>query len=385
MLKFFIWINKIGKIMIKNISIILLCSLFLQAQSIEDLGEMLFFDVALSKNKTQSCATCHDPKHGFIDSRDNGVKKMVSLGDDLKSRGARNAPTASYAMVSPEFYFDAKSKEYKGGQFLDGREKNLAGQAGGPPLNPIEMGMVNEKMVVDRLKENAKYVILFKRYFGENILEDEQKAYKAMSLSIEAFEKSEVFAPFDSKYDRYLDDEYDLSVLEDLGRTLFFSNDNLTCAKCHLLKKEDEKRETFSNYEYHNIGVPSNPVLAQKGIVSADFIDHGLLDNPNITDKKHDGKFRVPTLRNIAVTAPYMHNGVFTTLRGVMEFYDKYNNKKRVNNPETGKPWAKAEVEATVNKKLLEAKKITDRKVDALIAFMKLLTDKRYEHLIEEN
>jgi cytochrome c peroxidase len=309
---------------------------------------------------------------------------MVSLGDDLKSRGSRNAPTAAYAMISPHFHFDAKNKKYKGGQFLDGRESTLAGQAGGPPLNPLEMGMRDKKMVVDRLKKNKTYVSILKENFGEKILDDVDKAYEAMRSSIAAFEKSKIFAPFDSKYDRYLKDKYDLSVLEDLGRTLFFSNNNLTCAKCHLLKGEDEEGESFSNYEYHNIGVPSNPVLIQKGVVASDFIDHGLLDNPNITDKKHDGKFKVPTLRNVAVTAPYMHNGVFKSLKAVMEFYDKYNNKKRVNNPDTNKPWAKPEVNETVNLDLLKAKKLTDRKIDALIAFMKILTDKRYEHLLEE-
>jgi cytochrome c peroxidase len=370
--------------MVKKISLLLLSAVIIQAQSIEQLGEMLFFDLNLSKNKTQNCATCHNPEQGFIDDRDNGIGSMVSLGDDLQSRGARNAPTAAYAMMSPPFHFDKKKKVYKGGQFLDGREKTLAGQAGGPPLNPIEMGMNDKKMVIDRLKENTKYVTLFKKYFGDKVFKNADKGYSAMSLAIEAFEKSKTFAPFDSKYDRYLRDEYDLSVLEDLGRTLFFSNDNLSCVKCHSLKGEDKEGETFSNYEYHNIGVPSNQVLIKKGIVPADFIDHGLLDNPNITDKKHDGKFKVPTLRNIAVTAPYMHNGVFKTLRGVMEFYDKYNNKERVNNPETGKPWAKPEVNATINLDLLKAKKLTKRKIDALIAFMKLLTDKRYEHLLEE-
>jgi len=370
--------------MIKILSILVFGIMLVQAQNMEKLGEMLFFDVALSKHKTQSCSTCHNPDHGFVDNRDNGVASMVSMGDDLKSRGSRNAPTAAYAMVSPHFYFDSKKQQYKGGQFLDGREKTLAGQAGGPPLNPVEMGMPDKKIVVDRLKENKKYVTLFQENFGDKIFEDIDQAYKAMGLAIEVFEKTKTFAPFDSKYDRYLKDEYDLTVLEDLGRTLFFSNNNLSCAKCHLLKTEDEEGETFSNYEYHNIGVPSNPVLIKKGIVAADFIDHGLLDNPAITDPQHDGKFRVPTLRNVAVTAPYMHNGVFKTLRGVMEFYDKYNNKKRVNNPETGKPWAKPEVNATVNLDLLKAKKLTDRKVDALIAFMKLLTDKRYEHLLKE-
>jgi len=370
--------------MIKILSILVLGIMLAQAQNMEQLGEMLFFDVALSKHKTQSCSTCHNPENGFVDDRDNGVGSMVSMGDDLKSRGSRNAPTAAYAMVSPHFYFDSKKHQYKGGQFLDGREKTLAGQAGGPPLNPVEMGMPDKKMLIERLKENKKYVTLFQENFGDKIFEDIDQAYKAMSLAIEAFEKTKTFAPFDSKYDRYLKDEYDLSVLEDLGRTLFFSNNNLSCAKCHLLKTEDEEGETFSNYEYHNIGVPSNPLLIQKGIVQAGFIDHGLLDNPNITDKKHDGKFKVPTLRNVAVTAPYMHNGVFKSLRAVMEFYDKYNNKKRVNNPDTNKPWAKPEVKKTVNHDLLEAKKLTDRKIDGLIAFMKLLTDKRYEHLLEE-
>jgi len=370
--------------MLKILSIILLSTIILQAQSITSLGKMLFFDVALSKNKTQSCSTCHNPEHAFVDNRSNGVNSMVSLGDNLKSRGNRNAPTAAYAMLSPHFYFDVKKQEYKGGQFLDGREDDLAGQAGGPPLNPIEMGMPDKKTIIDRLKKNKTYVTIFQENFGKKIFEDVDQAYKAMSLSIEAFEKTKTFAPFDSKYDRYLKDEYDLSVLEDLGRTLFFSNNNLSCAKCHLLKTEDDEGETFSNYEYHNIGVPRNKTLIKEGIVSTKYIDHGLLENPKITDKKHDGKFKVPTLRNIAVTAPYMHNGVFKSLRTVIEFYDKYNNKQRVNNPETNKPWASAEVEETINLDLLKAKKLTNRKVDALIAFMKLLTDKRYEHLLND-
>ena len=232
--------------MIKVIGIIVLATVALQAQSIEQLGEMLFFDVSLSKNKTQSCSTCHNPEHGFVDDRDNGIGSMVSLGDNLKSRGNRNAPTAAYAMMSPHFHFDTKKQLYVGGQFLDGREKTLAGQAGGPPLNPVEMRMSDKKMVVDRLKKNPQYVTILQEHFGKKILEDVDQAYKAMTLSIEAFEKTKLFAPYDSKYDRYLKDEYDLSVLEDLGRTLFFSNDNLSCAKCHLLKTEDEEGETFS-------------------------------------------------------------------------------------------------------------------------------------------
>jgi len=250
--------------MVKRIVIFMLGGLVAEAGTMAQLGEMLFFERDLSKNRTQSCSTCHNPEHGFVDDRENGVGSMVSLGDDLKSHGGRNAPTAAYAMVSPHFHFDKKKQQYRGGEFLDGREPDLAGQAGGPPLNPVEMGMSDKKMVVDRLKANKAYVKLFQENFGEKIFDDIDQAYRAMELAIASYEKSETFAPFDSKYDRYLKDEYDLTPLEDLGRTLFFSNNNLSCAKCHLLKAEDEEGETFSNYEYHNIGVPSNPLLKEK-------------------------------------------------------------------------------------------------------------------------
>ena len=91
----------------------------------EALGEILFFDKNLSKNKTQSCATCHNPNAGFIDDRENVVSKMASLGDDEKSFGDRQAPTASYAKFSPKFHFDEKKQKYIGGQFWDGRAATL--------------------------------------------------------------------------------------------------------------------------------------------------------------------------------------------------------------------------------------------------------------------
>jgi len=352
------------------------------------LGEKLFFDPMLSKNYTQSCATCHNPQHGFIDNRDNSVHGAASLGDDKKSIGDRNTPTASYAMFSPKFYFDSKKNEYIGGQFYDGREHTLAGQAGGPPTNPVEMGIPSKKFMVERLKQDLTYNKEFKNIYGEDIFNNPQKAYSKMAQAIAAFEETETFAPFDSKYDRFLKSEYDLTPLEDLGRTLFFSNNNNNCASCHLLKKEDAPRETFSNYQYHNIGVPQNHILMAKNVVNPKtFIDHGLLNNPEISDKKYDGKMKVPTLRNIAITSPYMHNGVFQKLSTVVEFYDKYVNKERTLNPETGKKWAKPEVKIDKEdmKILKEAKALNERKVKALVAFMNTLTDKRYEYLIKED
>lgn len=348
----------------------------------EDLGRILFFDVNLSKNRTQSCATCHNPNAGFVDDRDNGVKKMASLGDDGKSLGDRQAPTASYAKFSPTFHFDEKAKKYVGGQFWDGREATLEGQAGGPPLNPIEMGMSDKKAVVDRLKENTLYVDSFKKIFGADIFKNDDKAYEAMTIAIASFERTDEFSPFDSKYDRYLKGEYDLTPLEDLGKSIFFSNNNNSCANCHVLKGEDKEGETFTNYQYHNIGTPANNELRAKNGVKA--IDEGLLANSNVSDVAQKGKHKVPTLRNVAVTGPYMHNGVFKDLKTVVEFYDKYNNKDRNIDPETNKPWDEPEVKDNISLQELKANKLTDRKVEALVAFMKLLTDKKYEHLLEE-
>lgn len=348
----------------------------------EQLGQSLFFDKNLSKNRTQSCATCHNPDSAFTDNRDNGVKKMASLGDDKKSLGDREAPSAAYAMLSPNFHFDEKKQKYIGGQFWDGRAATLEEQAGGPPLNPLEMGMSSKDEVVSRLKENPLYVNSFKNIFGEEIFNDSAKAYDAMTKAIASYERTADFATFDSKYDRYLKGEYDLTPLEDLGKSIFFSNNNNSCASCHVLKGEDKEGETFTNYEFHNIGVPANKELRAKNGVKE--LDKGLLNNPNVKDEKEKGKYKVPTLRNVAVTSPYMHNGVFKDLKTVVEFYDKYNNANRKINPETKKPWDSAEVKDTISLKELKAQELSDRKVEALVAFMKLLTDKRYEYLLEK-
>jgi len=354
--------------------------------SIEDLGRALYFDTNLSKNRTQSCATCHSPEHGFADPRPNASGKAVSLGDDGKSLGDRNAPTASYAKFSPSFHLNEKG-QYVGGQFHDGREHDLAGQAGGPPLNPVEMGMPSKAAVVDRLKENPAYVAAFTQLFGEGVLTQPEQAYKHMAESIAAFEKTDFFAPFDSKYDRHLRGEYEMTPMEDLGMTLFFSQQFTNCNICHQLKPSPARAgETFSNYEYHNIGTPVNTDARAVNGVAADHIDNGLLDNPAVNDPKQAGKFKVPTLRNVAVTGPYMHNGVFKDLRTVVLFYNKYNSKssKRQVNPETGEKWRAPEVPENIAIKELETgPALKDRRIDALVAFMKTLTDKRYEHLLQ--
>ena len=353
----------------------------------EILGQQLYFDKNLSKNRTQSCATCHNPAQGFIDDRDNGVAGAASLGDDGQSIGDRNAPTAAYALFSPNFHRN-KAGEYVGGQFHDGRETDLAGQAGGPPLNLGEMAMPDKAATVARIMENPAYISQFKKLYGEEVFSNTARSYAAMAESIAQFEKTVLFAPFDSKYDRHLRGEYKMTQQEDLGMTLFFSQQFTNCNLCHQLNKTpaSDQNETFTNYQYHNIGVPINTALRAKNGKAANFIDQGLLDNPNISDPNQAGKFKVPTLRNVAVTAPYMHNGVFKDLKTVVLFYDKYNSKsaKRQINPETGQRWEKPEVAANISLKELETgPALKEQRIDALVAFLKTLTDKRYEHLLK--
>lgn len=355
-------------------------------KSIEKLGERLFFDINLSQNRTQSCATCHMPNAGFADKRGNQVGGAVSLGDDGISLGDRNAPTASYARFSPVFHKNAQG-QYVGGQFLDGREADLKGQAGGPPLNPIEMGLPDKAAVVARLLENSAYETAFKQLFGASIFDQNDTVYAAFTESIAAFEQTDDFAPFDSKYDQYLRGEYTLTPEEDLGMTLFFSQQFTNCNLCHQLKSQPAaQQETFSNYQYHNIGVPKNHAVRSANGLADDYVDEGLLNNPQVSDPKQRGKFKVPTLRNVAVTGPYMHNGVFQDLRTVVLFYNQYNSRsaKRQINPETSQPWAEPEIAENISmEELKTGPALDDKRIDALVAFMRLLTDQKYEYLLD--
>lgn len=357
------------------------------------LGQVLFFDNNLSKNRTQSCATCHSPEVAFTDPRGQGVSRAASLGDNATSLGDRNAPSVAYAALSPPFY--AKSDKsgqtvYVGGQFLDGRARTLSDQAKAPPLNPDEMGMPNIEAVVERLKENPYYQSAFAEQYGKGILDNPTLAFDAMADAIAAFESSDEIMPFDSKYDRYLQGKATFTPQEELGRILFFSQQFTNCNQCHQLHTTPRAREPFSNFEYHNIGVPKHVALRHLNGIDRTkgehYVDEGLLNNSSVSEKRARGKFKTPTLRNVAITAPYMHNGVFKSLRTVVLFYNHFNSKaasKQIN-PETGKLWRPAEIPETVAHDLLtDAPAMNDKRIDALVAFMKTLTDKRYEHLLE--
>lgn len=348
------------------------------------LGQELFFDPDLSAGRGQSCATCHDPSRAFSDGRDNGVSGAVSLGDDGRSLGDRNAPATTYAFLVPEFHRNA-ANEYVGGIFLDGRAATLAEQAAEPFTNPLEMALPDRAAVVSRVLENPGYAEAFRRLFGESVFAGTDHSFRAITQSIVAFERTALFAPFDSKYDRYLRGEYDLTAGEELGRLLFFSQ-LINCSSCHLLDtRESTQGELFTNHRYHNIGIPANTKVRRMNGKGLAHRDPGLLGNPRVDDPAMAGKFRVPSLRNVAVTDPYMHNGIFRDLRTAILFYNRYTlrNAQSQVNPETGEPWGDPEVAETVDFELLRAgQPLAGHHVDALVAFLEALTDRRYEPLL---
>jgi len=301
------------------------------------LGQALFNDTSLSLNRTQACASCHAPGAAFTDPSINGGgdTRAVSIGDDGVSLGDRNTPTAMYAAFIPDFQYGSHSRfnsqqddyeGYLGGQFWDGRAADLSAQAAGPFLNPVEMNMPDAAAVVARLRENSDYEEAFTYLYGDHIFDSVDETYTAMTDALAAFERTPAFAPFTSKYDRSLRGEYIYSPVSRAaaGKALFFSQQFTNCATCHQLRPNSHRQETFSNYEFHNIGIPENTAVRAANNSAEGFVDPGLAgidavaSNDNLSTL--EGQFRVPTLRNVGVTAPYMHNGVFRELETVVLF-----------------------------------------------------------------
>lgn len=341
------------------------------------LGERLFHDTSLSRDRTLSCAGCHDPSRGFVDGRSD-PPGSVSVGDDGRSLGVRNAPTITYAAKTPAFHSNGQGIPV-GGFFLDGRAATLEAQAGGPLLNPVEMAMPDEASVVARLLEDPQTAADFRALFGDDVFDDTGRAFAALETAIAAYERQPSLSSFDSKYDRALRGETVLSEEEELGRILFFSAQFTNCHLCHKLTVTGGEGEIFSNHRFHNIGVPANPN-------GSGTVDLGLGGRDGFTEEKYRGQFKVPSLRNVAVTPPYMHNGVFRDLRTAVLFYNRYNSvsPRRQINPETGEPWGEPDVPGSLSLKELETgPALDDRRVDALVAFLKTLTDARYEPLLE--
>jgi len=325
---------------------------------VQQLGKEIFFDENLSSPRGQSCAGCHDPKAAFADA---GLSAPVSSGAVEGQTGTRNAPPAGYAAFSPVFHFDNEESLYFGGQFWDGRAANLTEQAKKPFLNADEMNNRNEAEVVDKLRI-ASYTGLFKQVYGLDVLNNTDQAFQAVAEALAAFESTPVFNRFSSKYDYFLAGQVELTEQERKGLDLFNDANKGNCAACHPSTSDSKQPPLFTDFSYDNLGTPKNPaILAKKG---QDFIDLGL--GAIVNNVNENGKFKVPTLRNIAKTAPYMHNGVFQTLREAVDFY---------NTRDTDSKWGVPEVAENVNKDELGNLNLSSDEVDAIVAFLRTLSD----------
>ena len=340
----------------------------------EKLGRKIYFDTSLSTPPGQACASCHTPAAGFADP-DHSLP--VSRGV-LKARtGFRSAPTAAYAKFIPPLHFDTNDQTYVGGQFWDGRADSLAEQAQFPFLNPVEMHNPDQQTVVAKVRA-AGYAAQFRKVFGSGALNPNnyQTAYQQITKAIAAFEKTPLFSPFNSKYDLFLKGRVQLTASELRGLALY--NHKANCFACHPSDAADgQPGPMFTDFTYDNIGIPKNwniPFLKLPPSLNPDgtnFIDLGLANTVAIFDPVNSGeqagRFKVPTLRNLTLTAPYGHNGFFKTLKDVVHFY----NTRDV--PSAN--WPEGEVPETVNHDELGDLGLTDKEENDLVAFLQTLTD----------
>ena len=239
------------------------------------LGRTLFFDKRLSVDDSISCASCHSPQSGFADGRE------TARGVDSQA-GTRNAPTII-------------NRAFSSVQFLDGRAPSLEEQAKGPMVNPIEMGMPNHEIIVQKLTAIPGYERWFRRVFGRDVDID------GVAKAIAAFERTIVSG--DSRADRFLaGDKGAINESEQRGFALFVGK--ARCSQCH-------GAPLFTDEKYHNTGAGWDESRVDLG-------------RYRVTENVSDiGAFKTPTLREIDLTGPYMHNGAFATLEETIEFYDR--------------------------------------------------------------
>jgi len=333
----------------------------------EALGKLLFFDENLSTPVGQSCASCHDPKFGFADP---DIDIPVSQGVIPEDRfGNRNSPTAAYASFSPDLHWDEEEEVYVGGQFWDGREPNIVAQAKGPFLNVLEMNNPDEASVVNKVKD-AEYSGMFEEVFGFGALDETSRAYHYIADAIAAYESSIEVNQFSSKFDCQISGNEVFTEQELLGLQLFVAEDKGNCAACHPNTAGPySEKPLFTDFTYDNLGTPINPknpfyfIPLEFNPDGEEFIDYGL--GGFLKKDSEMGKVKVPTLRNVALTPPYMHNGVFSTIKEVVDFYNTRDIKE----------WPEPEVAENINIDELGDLGLTDEEVDALVAFMETLTD----------
>lgn len=290
-----------------------------EVSSEADLGQKLFFDPILSLDRTISCASCHKPEFAFADT--------VAFSKGIDNRLAtRNTPSVMNMALREHFFYD-------------GRAKSLEEQAIHPIENPLEMNLPYNQ-AVSRVSQDSLYNILFKKIYSSS--PDSINIAKALA----AFQRS-LESNGSAPHDRYQDDWRSKPMTESQrrGRRLFLS-DEFKCFDCHF-------GPDFTGDEFRNIGLFDGKTLVDQGRyeVTKDSIDLG--------------KFKVPGLRNVGLTAPYMHNGMFQTLEEVIDFYSN--------------PYDVVKEPINIDSLMLEPLNFTVQQKDDLVNFLHALTDDSFD------
>jgi cytochrome c peroxidase len=379
---------------------------------LEELGKKLFFDKNLSTPPGQECAVCHGPQVGMTGPDEEFNEKGGVYEGAVKGRfGNRKPPAAAYAGDSPVLHID-KEGNFVGGMFWDGRATGevlgdpLAEQAMGPFLNPLEQNMPDKKSIILNVQKSA-YAALFEKVWGKGSLDavkDVDGTYERIGSSIAAYERSAEVSPFNSKFDDFwrkskaagLDvasiNESNWKKFDNLGldpaelKGLVLFNGQAKCVACHVLTSIDGKPPLFTDFTYDNLGVPKNPdnpfykMPKEWNPAGEKWVDEGLGGFLKGTEKyskyaaENMGKHKVPTLRNVALSPrpgfvkAFMHNGCFKALKDVVHFY----NTRDV----ASAKWPAPEVSANVNVKEMGNLELSADDEEAVVAFMKTLSDK---------
>ena len=317
------------------------------------LGEELFNDMRFSATGTVSCATCHDPEKAFTDS-----PLKTSEGIEKKT-GTRNAPTVINAA-----YFHT--------QFWDGRSPSLEDQALHPPVNPVEGGLASHQTILDIVRTDPGYAKAFAEIFG---VADEGITMDHVTKAIAAFERTQIAgnSPFDRWF--YAGEKDALTEQQQRGYELFINQGR--CVSCHII---EQSQALFTDNRFHNIGVGINTIQEDVPELATTFLEADLtlsqVDVEVLSDKRTSelgrfaishgfndlGSFKTSTLRNVAATAPYMHDGSIATLRDVVVHY---NNGGVTNEGDPVNDFLSGGIRPL---------NLEDEQIDDLVAFMEALT-----------
>ena len=396
----------------------------------EQLGKSIFFDENLSINNNQACAACHGPDAGWTGPESNiNLFGSVYEGSIPGRFGNRKPPSSAYATPSPILHFVIEKKEalFIGGNFWDGRATGeklgnpAADQAQGPFLNPLEQALPDNACVVYRVC-NAAYPVALEQVlpgscdiaFPPDInalcaagfmvpLSDDDRAkvdmaYDNIALAIAAYEGSDEVNQYSSKYDAFVEGKTKLTKQEKRGLSLF--NGKAKCSNCHVLDPgPDDEPALFTDFTFDNLGVPRNPdnpfyTQLDFNPMGVHWIDLGLggfldtrMDYEQFAHENY-GKQKVPTMRNVdkrpypEFVKAFAHNGYFKSLKGIVHFYNTRDVKPRCPDAFTTEAdamaqgcWPEPEVAANVNTDELGDLHLSDEEEDAIVAFLKTLSD----------